>query len=170
MAKYSLSEILPLTTAEKSRFRSKLVPNLGCLLWAACTQSRGYGQIKLRGTMFYTHRLAWALASATDPGSLMVCHHCDAPACCEPSHLFLGTHQDNMDDMIRKGRAGASGMPYGVNKKSGNRLRPFAARVELGCKRHNLGHYETMEEAGRVAMDFKIAYLAEAGLNYQEKK
>jgi len=39
-----------------------------------------------------------------DIGSLLVCHRCDQPACINPDHLFLGTHQDNNDDCISKGR------------------------------------------------------------------
>lgn len=35
---------------------------------------------------------------------LEVMHLCDTPACYRFDHLHLGTHDDNMSDMARKGR------------------------------------------------------------------
>lgn len=54
--------------------------------------------------MYSVHRVAYFLHYKEDPGALQVCHKCDTPYCINPHHLFLGTSQDNMDDMIKKGR------------------------------------------------------------------
>lgn len=68
--------------------------------------------LKINGKQHGVHRLSWQIVNGEDPGELLVCHECDVPACFNPKHLFLGTHQDNMDDMRRKGRAGkARGRP-----------------------------------------------------------
>lgn len=65
------------------------------------------------------HRVAWESANGPIPACLMVCHRCDNPACCNPSHLFLGTNRDNVDDMVAKGRApggSARGESHGLSK------------------------------------------------------
>jgi hypothetical protein len=50
------------------------------------------------------HRWAYEHFIGPIPAGLFVCHHCDNPPCCEPSHLFLGTQQVNMTDKMAKGR------------------------------------------------------------------
>lgn len=74
-----------------------------CWKWTGAKDKKGYGKINIAGRYVQTHRAAWAEFKG-DPGSLFVCHHCDTPACINPEHLFLGAHQDNMDDMMAKKR------------------------------------------------------------------
>lgn len=51
------------------------------------------------------HREAWEKANGPIPPGMFILHRCDNRACREPEHLFLGTHKDNMEDMMSKGRS-----------------------------------------------------------------
>lgn len=78
----------------------------GCWPWLRSRNSAGYGHVKLPGRIMRgAHRVAYVLGSGHPiPQGMFVCHHCDNPVCCNPSHLFIGTHQDNVDDKVAKGR------------------------------------------------------------------
>lgn len=103
---------IKLSHADEDRFWSKVDKSGGpnaCWLWTASKNEKGYGQFRKRDWMFLAHRIAWTLKNGQIPldGSYhgtCICHKCDVPACCNPSHLFSGSVKDNIDDMINKGR------------------------------------------------------------------
>src|SRR5438132_871214 len=77
----------------------------GCWLWTASVKGPEcpYGTFSAGGTRA-VHRISYELAFGAIPAGMFVLHDCDTPLCVRPDHLFLGTQQDNMRDMIRKGR------------------------------------------------------------------
>lgn len=88
------------------RFLAKFEIDLqtGCWLWTGARLAQGYGLIKRKdGAQLRAHRVAYALAYGPIPDGLQVCHRCDNPRCVRPGHLFLGTAQDNANDMVAKG-------------------------------------------------------------------
>lgn len=76
-----------------------------CWEWSGAVKKTGYGSFKaISYVSIVASRMAWAFANNSDPGDLMVCHACDNPVCCNPSHLWVGTAADNNTDCASKGR------------------------------------------------------------------
>jgi hypothetical protein len=76
-----------------------------CWEWTAGRNKTGYGQVTFLGKGDRAHRVSWRLANDRDiPKGMCICHACDNPACCNPSHLWLGTVGDNNRDKTAKGR------------------------------------------------------------------
>jgi predicted XRE-type DNA-binding protein len=89
----------------------------GCWLWRGAVAKTGYGQASFNGRTIAAHRASWQRERGAIPTGMLVLHKCDVRDCVRPSHLFLGTHKDNMADMYAKGRG-----PVGL--RNGSRTRP----------------------------------------------
>lgn len=77
----------------------------GCIEWQGYADRKGYGRFSTHGGEVLCHRIAYAIHFGANVAGKQVLHRCDNRLCCNPQHLFLGTHKDNMADMVRKGRS-----------------------------------------------------------------
>lgn len=118
----------------KKRFWShvKIGSRKECWPWTAYTKEEGYGQITIQTLFcpmrtFYAHRIAWIITSGRDaPSGLFVLHSCvSSPSCCNPHHLRIGTHDDNMKDKCEQGHQynGGSGETHAFAKLNNEKVR-----------------------------------------------
>lgn len=89
----------------------------------------GYGRINFKGKQYYAPRTSYELYRGEIPDDMLVCHTCDRRCCANPDHLFLGDNQDNMTDMVKKGRQ-AKGEKHGQYKTGRNVGRPTMSHGE----------------------------------------
>ena len=83
-----------------------------CKNWNKGKNRQGYGQRWFQGRNTLAHRAAYCehhgLSLEAIKG-LVIRHTCDNPSCVNPDHLLSGTHKENMEDMVRRGRASRKG-------------------------------------------------------------
>lgn len=131
-----------LVLPERIERRIVRVPIGGCWLWTASTTKHGYGHIYFQGKVCRAHRVVFLLAGGHIPDGAAVMHRCDTPACVNPHHLTVGTHQENMADMVAKRRARAPAGAQHWTKKSPQKAieiarRNLASTHHCGAKNNN---------------------------------
>ena len=106
----------------------------GCTRWIGPTQRDGYGLANYwegdRRVCTTAHRAAWIAKYGPIPRNVYVCHTCDNRQCVNLDHLFLGSQQDNINDMIAKGRHRPRGRIPG--QKSADGASAPLARTKAG--------------------------------------
>jgi len=75
-----------------------------CWIWTGRCGRGGYGTVKHGDHSFLVHRLVWLVLNGPVPHNKVIRHKCDIRQCCNPQHLLLGTHQENMSDMKERRR------------------------------------------------------------------
>jgi hypothetical protein len=113
---FCYSSNLRYTRKDISRFIKKIKFNLnnGCWEYMGVLNRYYYGQFNInrnnKSKTYLAHRVSWELFSNQSiPDGKVIMHTCDNRKCCNPGHLKLGTHQDNINDMFAKGRGNRRG-------------------------------------------------------------
>ena len=107
----------------------------GCWLWDRHLDR--YGVFRDEGQLKKAHRGAWEAVNGAVPEGMHVLHRCDVPRCCNPEHLFLGTHADNMRDKVSKGRQSRSklkGSQHGMAKLVEHDVSIIKLLLDLGVQ------------------------------------
>lgn len=93
-----------LTKTQRFNLSYTICNKSGCWIWKWRLNKDGYGMMNWNNKNTFAHRVSYEINNDICPGNLSVCHHCDNPSCVNPSHLFLGTQKDNVQDMMSKSR------------------------------------------------------------------
>jgi len=131
--KIELDEQERFTLQQKLLNRSKLNETNKCLEWQFGSGAKGYGTVYFKKKTLIAHRASWIAFKGNIPDGLIVCHRCDNPPCINVDHLFLGTHSDNVDDMIEKGR---SRMGIYKRKKTSTNIKRFQMAFDISPEIH----------------------------------
>ena len=120
-----------------------------CWLWTGATGITGHGKFKDRS--YHTvnsHRYAYMLEHGDIPAGKVVRHTCDNSGCCNPAHMVLGEHADNVADRVKRNRS-ANGEHNGRAKLNREQVEVIKQRRANGETLVALGteygvHYSTI--------------------------
>jgi hypothetical protein len=96
-----------LTEINSSKFWSNIArigkTNEECWLWLYTVRRRRNGKVAyprfvINNFAYSANRIAYYLHYQVDPDQLEVAHRCNNTICCNPNHLYLATHLENMSD------------------------------------------------------------------------
>jgi len=75
-----------------------------CWIWTGGQRGDGYGSVGFEGKNVAPHIVSYKHFKGAIPEGHLVLHTCDRRLCWNPDHLFAGTHRDNTQDALSKGR------------------------------------------------------------------
>lgn len=116
--------------------KSIVIDTNQCWVWQLAKKkppSLPYGMMCVNEKMYRVHVLMYTLTVGEVPTGQKVLHSCDNASCCNPTHLFLGTQNDNMQDRRNKGRA-PKGEEHANSKLTEAQAIEILSRVSKGAR------------------------------------
>ena len=110
--------------------RTEIDPETGCWVWQLALNKYGYGKAWWNKKTVTAHRLSYKYSKG-DPGDLCVLHKCGNRKCCNPGHLYAGTHKQNSEDRVKDG-TGARGRSHGMTKLCEEQVVAIRKLLEAG--------------------------------------
>lgn len=88
----------------REKFFAQVRITPGCWWWEGAVWGKGYGRIVGPWGNTSAHVASYIIHNGSYDRNLVVRHRCDNRLCVNPFHLELGTHSDNIQDCISRGR------------------------------------------------------------------
>lgn len=117
----------------------------GCWLWNRSTDTDGYGlfttthgEFGFQGRQSRASRVSWVIHNGPIPEKMCVLHEYDNPTCIKPTHLFLGTHKQNMEDASHKKRFDRAGSKNGRATVDESFVKKVRLEYNPRCKRRGM--------------------------------
>jgi len=124
----------------EDRFWEKVDKSGSCWTWTAFRDKDGYGLFKVDGKNIGAHRFSYTIENGRIENGKLICHSCDNPSCVRPNHLWLGTHKDNAQDKVRKGRVQNQNGELNPNcMYTENNIRAMMKLLKSGMKQKDIG-------------------------------
>jgi hypothetical protein len=143
----------------KENYEKHVIRQNGCWDWKGKSQ-KGYPKMTCRKALGANlgHRASWIIHNGKIPSNLSVLHKCDNKICTNPHHLFLGTNEDNVNDMLSKKR-NPMGSKVGTSKLMENQVKEIKYLIRDG------------KSSREIAEKFNVTYqaisLIKNGINWK---
>lgn len=76
-----------------------------CWIWVGYVTADGYGQFSIDDRCHHAHRVAYEIINGLIEEDGVVRHDCDTRRCCNPFHMKMGSHSDNVADRVERERS-----------------------------------------------------------------
>lgn len=125
-----------------------------CWLFRSWIKNPRHHTFMYQGKRHLAHRYSYELHIGPIPQGYEVDHACRVKNCVNPAHLRLALHAQNMQNQPpRKGSSDYRGVYWDKARKM------WTARGHKDYKGYFLGRFEREEEAGQVALEWRLKNL-----------